>query len=39
MISAKIYLSIIYHYYKNYSKYAYDVQLKYMINIGANKQT
>lgn len=38
-ISAKIYLFIIYHYYKHYSKYTYDVQLKYMINIGGNKQT
>lgn len=38
-ISAKMYLFIIYHYYENYSKYAYDVQLKYMINICGNKQT
>lgn len=38
-ISATIFLFIIYHYDKNYSKYAYDVQLKYMINISGNKQT
>lgn len=38
-ISAKIYLFVIYYYYKNYSKYAYDVQLKYMISIGGEIQT